>query len=132
MGYRDKVPFGILVGKTLKSVVNNDDVVNFETEDGEEYIMKHDQDCCESVRVDDIVGDLNDLIGSPIIRVEENSSPDRPEGIKDSEYGSYDSETDSETWTFYRIGTAKGTVVIRWYGSSNGYYSESVDFEKVR
>jgi hypothetical protein len=84
-----------------------------------QFVMYHCQDCCESVNIEDIAGDLEDLIGSPILFAEESSNSDQGPG----EYCD-----DCYTWTFYRIGTVKGTVVIRWYGTSNGYYSESVDF----
>lgn len=119
------ITFDVLVGKTLSDIENTGDRLIFTTTDGKSYRMCHDQDCCESVTIDDICGELSDLIGSPIIRAEENSSNENPEGVPIPEY------QDSFTWTFFRIATAKGTVVIRWYGESNGYYSEWVNFEEI-
>ena len=128
MGWKDSVEFSTLVGKTLVSIVKNsdDDELLFETTDGEKYRMYHSQYCCEGVTIDDICGDLEDLIGSPILVAEEAISEGKnPDGVPFPDY------QDSFTWTFYKIDTAKGGVTIRWYGNSNGYYSESVDFEKV-
>lgn len=118
--------FSEMVGKTLKSVTGEvgDDEITFTADDDSSYRLYHCQDCCESVRVQDIAGDLADLIGSPILHAEE-STGDAPEDYK------HDYPPDSETWTFYRIGTIKGSVVIRWLGESNGYYSESVDFAEI-
>jgi hypothetical protein len=114
-----------LIGKTMKAVENQDgEEVIFTTEDDRKYHMYHSQDCCESVRVEDICGDLQDLVGSPILKAEESSSDKNPPGVT-PEY------QDSFTWTFYNLATAKGHVTIRWYGESNGYYSESVYFEEI-
>lgn len=128
MSYNDRVEFSTLVGKTLRFVVQEGtDQLRFTTEDGEVYLMFHDQDCCESVGIEDINGDLSDLVGFPVLMAEERVGErpvDRP-----LEPNSY---VDSETWTFYRISTIRGTVVIRWHGESNGYYSEGVSFEKVK
>lgn len=119
--------FKDLVGLTLVKIKGGvgDEEMRFLTSEGREFRMYHEQDCCESVTVEDICGDLADLIGSPIIRATEASDSERPEDYK-PEY-----EPDSETWTFYNIATVKGYVTIRWYGTSNGYYSESVEFVEV-
>lgn len=116
-----------LIGKTFTSVERSDDdeELVFTAANGDRYVMCHDQDCCESVGLYDVCGDLSDLVDSPILRASEDSnSKEYPEGIEKPEY------TDSFTWTFYRISTIKGTVTLRWLGESNGYYSESVDLYK--
>ena len=114
----DCVEISDLLGKIFTSVVKNDDdtEIIFLDEPGCGYKMYHMQDCCESVYVEDIDGDLSDLIGSPITQAEEASSKDGPLSEYDESY----------TWTFYKLATAKGYITIRWYGTSNGYYSESV------
>ena len=72
----------------------------------------------------DVVGDLKDLIGNPILLAEKVVSSDTPEDL-DNE------PSESFTWTFYKLSTIIGSVTIRWLGESNGYYSESVNFDKI-
>lgn len=110
-----------LIGKTLTSIEISDDKerIDFVASDGSEYAMYHSQDCCEHVRLEDVVGDIDDLLNSPITQASEHTNTEEP---KPSEY------PESFTWTFYHIATVKGWVTLRWLGESNGYYSESVDF----
>lgn len=111
-----------LLGKTLTAISpckKGDDSITFFTADGFMWKFQHDQDCCECVLVEDICGDMSDLIDSPLLQAEETSSCD-PEP-----YGG----SDSFTWTFYKFATIKGSVTIRWLGESNGYYSEKVDLK---
>ena len=120
----DDISIGVLVGKTLSKVNATNEEITFITDNGEEYKMYHYPDCCESVSVEEIIGELDDLIGSPILTAEERTSNTNPDGVtKDYQ--------DSFTWTFYELATNKGSVTIRWYGESNGYYSEDVSFSKV-
>lgn len=106
-----------LLGHTLTVVrQNGDDEISFMREDGRCVVMYHEQDCCECVTIEDIDGDLQDLVGSKILEAEFVTS--RGDGSWDGDY---------QTWTFYKIGTAKGFVNIRWLGESNGYYSEEVN-----
>jgi hypothetical protein len=124
-----EVKFEELVGKTLREVRGavGDDTLEFVCEDGSIYALFHSQDCCESVDIESIVGDLADLIGTPILKAEEATSDTDPEDYKPED----DDYRESFTWTFYKLATIKGYVDIRWYGSSNGYYGEGVDFTRV-
>lgn len=123
--YEPNVPFETLIGKTLKEVSAKDDEILFITVDGERYRQYHSQECCERVWLEDVCGNFNDLIGLPLLMADEAS--DREE-IDDTEDG-YDYS--SETWTFYKLATVKGYVTLRWYGKSNGYYSEKAQLDKL-
>ena len=108
--------FEDLKGKVLTDVKQvDDDKIYFTCTDGTKYKMYHSQDCCESVRIEDINGELSELIGQEILLAEERSNQES------TDWG-------SETWTFYTIRTQKTSIDIRWLGESNGYYSESVQF----
>jgi hypothetical protein len=113
-----------LIGCTLAAIeyVKVAEVIYFTVNDGSKYWMYHSTDCCESVTVEDINGDLADLVGSPILLAEESTSQENPPGF------SKEWQLDF-TWTFYRFATAKGFVAIRWYGESDGGYSVKVDFD---
>ncbi len=107
------------------NVSHEDDEITFKSSDNRTFRMFHSQDCCEDVSIESIVGELSDLLGSPILLAEESTSAATPDDFK------HDYEPESQTWTFYKLATIKGYVDIRWFGSSNGYYSESVDFKEV-
>lgn len=119
-----------LLGLTLIDVIVGDDSITFKSSDGRVFEMYHSQNCCESVSIDDVCGNINDLIGSPILQAEEAES-DKTEARTHID-GSLSYTDTSWTWTFYKLATAKGYVTIRWYGTSNGYYSEGVDFREVK
>lgn len=120
--------FSDLLGKTLTSIeiAADKSEIAFKAADGSEYLMYHLQDCCESVLVEDIAGKIADLLDSPILQAEEATSNKNPSGIQP------ESQAASFTWTFYKLATIKGSVTIRWYDESNGYYSESVDFDRTK
>ena len=114
--------FSELIGKTITEIEREENFLKFITSDGDRYVMKHDQECCETVTLEEVIGDLGDLIDSPIVEASKESGHLLP--VKEPEW------TDSYTWTFYKIGSQKGFVTLRWYGESNGYYSEGVNFFK--
>ncbi len=89
-----------MLGKTFVQVsgaVDSDEML-FETAQGERFMFAHSQDCCESVRINDITGDLQDLVGSPLLVAEEVRGATEPD---EEHYESY-------TYTFYKFATRKG------------------------
>jgi hypothetical protein len=105
-----------LVGRTFTST----DGYSFVCKEGT-FVFYHEQDCCESVDIYDIVGDLQDLVNTPMLMAEE------VQGKSPVDYEC----SESCTWTFYKFATIKGYVDIRWLGESNGYYSESVNIKFI-
>lgn len=101
-----------LIGRTFTEIICESEELILKN-DKEQFKFYHEQDCCEHVSIESITGDLKDLLNSPILFAEESSNDDP-------------NASDSGTWTFYKLATVKGWVDIRWYGSSNGYYSEGV------
>ncbi len=119
----ENIDISCLKGKILTKVQNieNREII-FYTEDGEEIKMYHEQDCCEDVFLEDICGEWEDIIGEEIVSAYETTNRD--------DFPPLDKEDESYLWTFYHITTFSGAVSLRWYGTSNGYYSESVSIEK--
>src|SRR5687768_1836573 len=108
----DVKQFADLKGKTLTKIEGAEagsDVVTFTVDGGQRFQLYHSQDCCESVSIVDIVGDVADLIGHPLLECEEVTNADDPKDIDTT-------GSDSYTWTFYKMATIKGSLVIRWLG----------------
>lgn len=104
---------------TLFSEAENDTLILDNA--ANKYKFYHDQSCCEDVYIEDIVGNLDDLVGSPITMAEcvTNSPTTKKTG-------------GDEQWSFLKLATVKGYVTVRWYGESNGDYSTEVDFREVK
>jgi hypothetical protein len=112
--------FDELIGRTLYRAEADSETLTLYLSKTNYVRFSHHQDCCEHVYIEDICGDLDDLVGAPLVEAEEVSN-----------YEGEDTGDESYTWTFYKFRTCKGSVTVRWYGSSNGYYSEDVSVEFV-
>lgn len=112
-------PIKELIGKKFDKVIRNDDSLVFISKDGTSYSLHHEQDCCESVWLEDVVGDIEKhLPGNVILNAYESIS----DGEDDERCSDF-----SCTWSFFTIRTAYDTFTIRFFGHSNGYYSETAD-----
>lgn len=108
-----------LIGKTIVAFRFAVAEVIIDTKDGTRFCLYHKQDCCESVVLQELVGDIKTLLNEVVL--EATQTFETPE---DSE------EHESVTLTDFTIRTAKGTVVLHWIGKSNGYHSETVEITK--
>jgi hypothetical protein len=117
---------GDMVGLTVENINVGNDEMTFIFTIGLKVQFYHSQNCCESVYIESVVGDINDLIGNVLTVAEEVSNYDTSVSKlteNDVEWG------DVEQWTFYKFDSNKGGITVRWYGTSNGYYSIGVSMK---
>lgn len=108
-------------GKIITDVIYSQEEITLICGD-EAFRMYHSQDCCECVMVYDVSDDISKLIGSRVVLATQNILQDWPGDIKYNPFDSY-------TWTIFRFVNESGVdITVRWLGTSNGFYSESVYF----
>lgn len=110
--------FECLLGQTIKKVIEDGYTVEFATTNSK-YLMTHEQCSSEEVWLEDVTGDWDDVIGCPITLAEEVSGEFPLENSEDLE------------WTFYKLGTSKGSVTLRWGCYTDTYYSTDVSLLKI-
>jgi hypothetical protein len=115
--------FTEMIGRTCMMLDGKEgsEKLKFSMRDGSVFRFWYEHDRCASCSIVEVIGDLNDLVGEPLLEAEVISRKDHPEPV----------DEESFTWTFYKFRTSKGAVTVRWLGTSNGYYSESVSFEQT-
>ena len=115
--YRRYCDMKDMVGKKVLGIYYDEENFQILTDDCV-YAFYHQQDCCESVRLTQVDGISDKIIGSRIVIAEVVTDEKSVAG-------------GNITWSFYKIGTTKGMIDFRWQGESNGYYSETVDLVKI-
>jgi len=118
---RKHVEFSALVGEVLDSVDidREENQILLTTRSGRRFVVYHEQDCCETVAISGQDGSFDKLIGKPIVEA------------RDIAVDTGDDEIDSQTTTTLVFRVDDQTVISRWIGDSNGYYSESVDIAEL-
>ena len=110
----------LLKGRTIKAIVtDHEEFIIFVLGDNEVVMMNHGQNCCENVSIENINGDLNHLLDTPLLRAEVKST------------GNTETSCGDEQYTFYTLATKNGYVDLRWYGESNGEYSIDVEMDNI-
>lgn len=97
------------IGKTIKSLSSNDDLVLKFTDDTGIKIFDDGQSCCENryMHTDD---DIQYYVGSKFLGCELRDAPNEPD-----EYGEHEVQ-------FLLVNTDKGTFTMASHNEHNGYY----------
>jgi hypothetical protein len=109
------------IGKTFTCIQDSVDEIIFKSEEFT-YKMYHHATGGGSVELEDVIGDFEDIIGNPILDAYESTNDTRKP----------DCNASTATWTFYHFATIKGSVCLRWYGGTHGYYAEEVSIFKEK
>ena len=123
MGWKDRIELEDLDGEVLTHIdVDSDDKkgdqILLTTQSGRQIRIYHEQDCCEHVRIEGTDGEWRELYGKPIL-----------EAVHEEDGGEWEGGTCTRTTLTFRVDSA--TVISRWFGESNGYYSEAVNIEDI-
>lgn len=103
-GYSSRLSFEILIGKTLdESYQVGIDKFIFETSDGDQYTLNG----LGTSEIDEIHGEISDILDSKIIFAEEIVDDSDREDIK----------------TYHNIKTNNGEITINWFGNIDFYKS---------
>jgi len=125
--YDKEVKFEELEGEVISEINGLDkgsEEITIKTNSGKHFAMYHNQDCCENVFLESFTGSSDEIVGEAVTHAKVVTNEENPVDT-DPELTEYQ---ESFTWTYYYIRTEKSSLSLRWYGESNGYYSESVDF----
>ena len=108
-----------LKGKVIESIVCDTDgqFINFKTEDGYKYCMKHIQDENETCYIDNIDGKLENLIFKEVVNCECRK----------------ESNVNNEVlYTDFIIEVDNSYARIEWYSSGESYYNKDIVINKTR
>lgn len=101
--------------KRIAHIIQTEKCIEIHFDDATVYLLTHAQECCEDVYIESVDPDFEKDEGARLLRLEE-----------------YLAEAENKpTYTFYRIITDKMTYVVRFFGESNGYYSENASVYAV-
>lgn len=103
----DDVKIEALQGLTLRRCVRDGNEIYLYADNGLSFSLGNPSDA----EIEDICGELEWLVGSPITMAEqEESSRDRGDGYEDM------------AWYYYKLATVKGYVTVR-FACTDGYYA---------